>query len=92
MKNRTSDSVISSGSFTLHHIKWTWLKSVQVFTFIGNEFQTLDIYSPKRGLNSINPAMNLMSFYLSFRVFTVQQFDNGHCSYSVARTLLDERN
>lgn len=100
MKNRSGlDSVISSGSFSLHHIGrdmaviGSGLQN-SLSVNLNNEFQTLDIYSPKKGAsNSINPAdeFNVRSIYPS-GVFTVQQeFDNMVIvPIQFARTLLDE--
>ena len=100
MKNRTGlDSVISSGSFTLKHLG----RDMAVIGFglqnslsvnLNNEFQTLEIYSPKKGAsNSVNPAdeFNIRSIYPS-GVFRVQQeFDNMVIvPIQFARTLLDE--
>ena len=93
------DSVISSGSFML------WNRG-QDYAVIGaalqnylsvnlnDEFQTLDIYAPRKGsLNSINPAneFNVSSIYPS-GVFSVQQeFDNTMIvPLGFARNLLGE--
>jgi lipoprotein-releasing system permease protein len=100
MKNRTGlDSVISNGSFTLRNrgkdlaVIGSGIQNSLSVNLI-NEFQTLDIYSPKKGAsNSINPAdeFNVRSIYPS-GVFTVQQeFDNMIIvPLQFARTLLAE--
>jgi lipoprotein-releasing system permease protein len=100
MKNRTGlDSVISSGSFTLKHLGrdmaviGSGLQN-SLSVNLSNEFQTLEIYSPKKGAsNSVNPAdeFNIRSIYPS-GVFRVQQeFDNMVIvPIQFARTLLDE--
>lgn len=100
LKNRNGlDSVISSGSFALHHIGRDMAvigSGIQnsLSVNLNNEFQTLDIYSPKKGIsNSLNPAdeFNVRSIYPS-GVFTVQQeFDNMIIvPLQFARTLLAE--
>jgi lipoprotein-releasing system permease protein len=100
MKNRTGlDSVISSGSFTLKHLGrdmaviGSGLQN-SLSVNLSNEFQTLEIYSPKKGAsNAVNPAdeFNIRSIYPS-GVFRVQQeFDNMVIvPIQFARTLLDE--
>lgn len=100
MENRSGlDSIISSGNFILRNhgndlavIGSGIQNSLSINLY--NEFQTLDIYSPKKGASSsINPAdeFNIRSIYPS-GVFTVQQeFDNMIIvPIQFARTLLDE--
>jgi lipoprotein-releasing system permease protein len=100
MKNRTGlDSVISSGSFTLKYLGrdmaviGSGLQN-SLSVNLNNEFQTLEIYSPKKGAsNSVNPAdeFNIRSIYPS-GVFRVQQeFDNMVIvPIQFARSLLNE--
>ena len=100
MKNRTElDSVISSGSFTLKYLGrdmaviGSGLQN-SLSVNLNNEFQTLEIYSPKKGAsNSVNPAdeFNIRSIYPS-GVFRVQQeFDNMVIvPIQFARSLLNE--
>ena len=100
LKNRTGlDSVISNGTFTLLNrgrdmaVIGSGIQN-SLSVNLNNEFQTLDIYSPKKGAsNSINPAdeFNVRSIYPS-GVFTVQQeFDNMVIvPLQFARTLLAE--
>jgi len=100
MENRSGlDSIISSGNFILRNhgndlavIGSGIQNSLSINLY--NEFQTLDIYSPKKGASSsINPAdeFTIRSIYPS-GVFTVQQeFDNMIIvPIQFARTLLDE--
>ena len=100
MKNRTDlDSIISSGSFTLQNRGRDFAvigSGIQnsLSVSLTSEFQTLDIYSPKKGLStSINPLdeFTVRSIYPS-GVFTVQQeFDNMIIvPLSFARNLLAE--
>jgi lipoprotein-releasing system permease protein len=100
MKNRTGlDSVISSGSFTLHYLGrdmaviGSGLQN-SLSVNLNNEFQTLEIYSPKKGAsNSINPVdeFNIRSIYPSGVFMVQQEFDNMVIvPLQFARTLLDE--
>jgi lipoprotein-releasing system permease protein len=100
MKNRAGlDSVISSGSFTLQHlgrdmaIIGSGLQN-SLSVNLNNEFQTLEIYSPKKGAsNSINPIdeFNIRSIYPSGVFMVQQEFDNMVIvPIQFARTLLDE--
>jgi lipoprotein-releasing system permease protein len=101
MKNKIGlDSVISSGSFTL----WSKGQDMAVIGYalqnylsinLNNEFQSLDVYSPKKGAsNSLNPAdeFNVRSIYPS-GVFSIQQeFDNTMIvPIRFARELLGEK-
>lgn len=100
MSNRTGlDSVISSGSFTLKHLGrdmaviGSGLQN-SLSVNLNNEFQTLEIYSPKKGAsNSINPVdeFNIRSIYPSGVFMVQQEFDNMVIvPLQFARTLLDE--